>query len=204
LLDLATYTSGLPNMPGNLSPMWWATAAPMRDYTQEELFEFLAAFEPTHPPGTHYEYANLGLGLLGIALANRAGIPYEELLIRGCARSTANDLTRFLKACMGTMRTRLGPSLAKLTQTRRPTSLPGTKAGMGWYITSTRDDQVVWKSGLSLGCNTFMGFSQRQRRGVVLLGNFLWQPIDAGTISLGVKLIEPDFPGADFDALYPH
>jgi hypothetical protein len=49
-----------------------------------------------------------------------------------------------------------------------------------------------------------MGFSQRQRRGVVLLGNFLWQPIDAGTISLGVKLIEPDFPGADFDALYPH
>ena len=25
LLDLATYTSGLPNMPGNVSPMWWAT-----------------------------------------------------------------------------------------------------------------------------------------------------------------------------------
>src|SRR6185295_460845 len=24
LLDLATYTSGLPNMPGNVSPQWWA------------------------------------------------------------------------------------------------------------------------------------------------------------------------------------
>ena len=152
LLDLATYTSGLPNMPGNLSPMWWATAAPMREYTQEKLFEFLTAFEPIHPPGTHYEYANLGFGLLGIALANRAGVPYEELLIKricaplkmnhtrinltdemsrhlvqghdldmkptelwtfpaipgaGCVRSTANDLTRFVKACMGITRTKL-------------------------------------------------------------------------------------------------
>jgi serine-type D-Ala-D-Ala carboxypeptidase/endopeptidase len=249
LLDLATYTSGLPNMPGNLPPMWWASAAPMREYTQEKLFEFLTGFEPIHPPGTHYEYANLGFGLLGIALANRAGVPYEELLIKrictplemnhtritlndemsrhvvlghdldmkptelwtfpaipgaGCALSTANDLTKFVKACMGITRTRLRSSLAKLIQTQRPTSLPGTKAGMGWYITSTDDDQVVWKSGLSLGCNTFMGYSRRERRGAVLLGNFLWQPLDAGTISLGVKLIKPDFQVPDFDALYPH
>jgi len=249
LLDLATYTSGLPNMPGNVSPQWWATAAPMRDYTQEKLFEFLAAYEPIHQPGAHYEYANLGFGLLGVALANRAGAPYEELLISrvcaplgmdhtrialtddmsrhlvqghdlgmkptelwtwpaipgaGCARSTANDLTKFLKACMGITRTALAPSLAKLIQTQRPTSLPGTNAGMGWYITSTGDDQLVWKSGLSMGCNTFMGYSRRKRQGAVLLANFLWQPIDAGTISLGNKLIKPDFQGADFNALYPH
>jgi len=249
LLDLATYTSGLPNMPDNVSPQWWATAAPMRDYTQEKLFEFLAAYEPIYRPGTHYEYANLGFGLLGIALANRAGVPYEELLIKrvcaplgmnhtritltdemsrrlvqghdldmkpaelwtwpaipgaGCARSTANDLTKFVKACMGIARTTLAPSLAKLIQTQRPTSLRGTQAGMGWYITSTGDDQIVWKSGLSMGCNTFIGYSQRTRRGAVLLANFLWQPIDAGTISLGIKLIKPDFHSPDFNALYPH
>jgi serine-type D-Ala-D-Ala carboxypeptidase/endopeptidase len=249
LLDLATYTSGLPNMPGNVPPMWWATAAPMREYTQEKLFEFLAAVEPAHPPGTHYEYANVGFGLLGIALAHRAGVPYEELLIKricaplemthtritltnemsrhlvqghaldmkpaelwewpampgaGYVRSTANDLTRLVKACMGMTRTKLSSSLAKMTEIQRPTSLPGTKAGMGWYVTSTGDDQVVWKSGLSMGCNTFMGYSRRERRGAVLLGNFLWQPLDAGTISLGVKLIKPDFQAPDFDALYPH
>lgn len=249
LLDLATYSSGLPNMPTNLPPAWWATAAPMREYTQEKLFEFLAAFEPIHPPGTHYEYANLGFGLLGIALANRAGVPYEELLIErvcaplemnhtrinltdemsrhfvqghdldmkptelwtfpampgaGCALSTANDLTRFVKACMGITRTRLRSTLAKLTRTQRPTSLPGTNAGMGWYVTSTGDDHIVWKSGLSMGCNTFMGYSQRKRRGAVLLGNFLWQPLDAGTICLGVKLIAPDFRAPDFNLLYPH
>jgi len=249
LLDLATYTSGLPNMPGNVAPQWWATAAPMRDYTQEKLYEFLAAFEPIHPPGTHYEYANLGFGLLGVALANRAGVPYEELLIKrvcaplgmdhtritltdemsrhlvqghdlgmkpaelwtwpampgaGCARSTANDLAKFVKACMGMTRTALAPSLAKLTQTQRPTSLPGTKAAMGWYVTSTGDDQLVWKSGLSMGCNTFMGYSRGKRQGAVLLANFLWQPIDAGTIALGNKLIKPDFQAPDFNALYPH
>jgi serine-type D-Ala-D-Ala carboxypeptidase/endopeptidase len=249
LIDLATYTSGLPNMPGNLPPTWWASVAPMRDYTREQLFEFLGAQEPNYEPGTHYEYANLGFGLLGIALANRAGIPYEELLIQricaplemshtritltrrmsrhlvqghdlglkptelwtwpampgaGCVRSTAYDLTRFVKACLGLTRTRLSSALAKLTQIQRPTSLPGTHAGMGWYITSSADDRIVWKSGLSMGCNTFMGYSQRRRRGAVLLGNFLWQPLDAGTISVGMKLIEPEFPGADFNALYPH
>ena len=249
LLDLATYTSGLPNMPGNLPPTWWASAAPMRDYTQEKLFEFLAAHEPGYTPGTHYEYANLSFGLLGIALANRADIPYEELLIKricaplgmrhtritltremsrhlveghdlgmkptelwtwpampgaGCVRSTANDLTRFVKACLGLTRTRLSAALAKLTQHQRPTPLSGTNAGMGWYITSSGDDQIVWKSGLSMGCNTFMGYCQRRRRGAVLLGNFLWQPLDAGTISLGIKLIEPEFESVDFDVLYPH
>jgi CubicO group peptidase (beta-lactamase class C family) len=249
LLDLATYTSGLPNMPNNVPAMWWATAAPMREYTQEKLFEFLTAFEPVHVHGTHYEYANLAFGLLGIALSNRARKPYEELLVErvcspfgmnrtritltddmakclvqghdlkmkptelwtwpampgaGCALSSANDLTRFLKACMGITRTGLSASLAKLTHTVRPTSLPGTNAGMGWYITSTGDDEIVWKSGLSLGCNTFMGYSRRERRGAVLMSNFLWRPLDAGTISLGMKLIKPSFRAPDFDVLYPH
>jgi CubicO group peptidase (beta-lactamase class C family) len=122
----------------------------------------------------------------------------------GCARSTANDLIRFVKACMGITRTKLSSTLARMTQTQRPTSLAGTSAGMGWYITSTGDDQIVWKSGLSMGCNTFMGYSRRKRRGAVLLGNFLWQPLDAGTIALGIKLIAPDFQAPDFDALYPH
>jgi hypothetical protein len=75
---------------------------------------------------------------------------------------------------------------------------------MGWYVTSAGDDNLVWKSGLSMGCNTFMGYSQRTGRGAVLLANFLWQPIDVGTISLGNKLVKPTFQGADFNVLYPH
>lgn len=247
LLDLATYTSGLPNMPGNLPPNWYDLPNPLGDYTEAKLFEFLSSYVPKYEPGTHYEYANLGFGLLGIALARRAGKSYEELLIErvcnplglagtritvsgemrrhlvqghdmdlkptqlwdfpampgaGCARSTAKNLTAFVKACMGLGRTPLRVPLARLIATRRPTPLAGTDVGLGWFISSDGKEEIAWKSGLSAGCNTFIGFSTKRRRGAVLLSNFLWQPIDAGTINMGIKMIDPDFPTVDFHALY--
>ena len=79
LLDLATYTSGLPRMPGNWAP--GDSRNPYADYTAAMMMEFLASYELKHEPGTHYEYANLGFGLLGHALATRAGRPYEALVI---------------------------------------------------------------------------------------------------------------------------
>jgi CubicO group peptidase (beta-lactamase class C family) len=249
LVDLATYTSGLPNMPGNLPPNWYALPNPLADYTQDQFFSFLSGYKPQHAPGSHYEYANAGFGLLGIALARRAGKTYEELLIErvcaplglahtrinltddmrrhlvqghdlklkpthiwdftalpgaGYARSTANDLTVFIKACLGLVETPLRGAMARMTQIQRPTGLPGTNAGMGWYVTQDQGDQIVWKSGLSAGCNTFVGYAPQRRRGAVLLANFLWQPIDAGIIAMGVKLISPDFQPVDFNVLYPH
>jgi CubicO group peptidase (beta-lactamase class C family) len=52
LLDLATYTSGPPNMPGNLPPNWWASPKPVADYTTDKLYEFLASYVPKYEPGT--------------------------------------------------------------------------------------------------------------------------------------------------------
>jgi serine-type D-Ala-D-Ala carboxypeptidase/endopeptidase len=247
LLDLATYTSGLPNMPGNLPPGWWASPKPMADYTTGKLYEFLSSYVPKYEPGSHYEYANLSFGLLGIALAHRAGKSYEELLIErvcdplgldhtritltsdmkrhlaqghdlslkpiplwdmpampgaGTVRTSVKDLTVFLKACMGLMQTPINSSLARLLQTRRHTSLAGTDAGLGWYISSDKSEQIVWKSGLSLGCNTFIGFSTKRRRGALVFSNFLWRPIDEGTINMGIKLINPDFNPGDLGLLY--
>jgi len=247
LLDLATYTSGLPNMPGNLPPDWYANPNPMADYTETKLFEFLGSCVPKYEPGAHYEYANLGFGLLGIALAHRAGKSYEEVLIErvcnplglrdtritlsadmrrhlaqghdlnlkptplwdvpampgmGCVRSNAKDLTVLLEASMGLVQSPLRKSLARLLETRRPTSLAGTDAGLGWFITSDKGEEIVWKSGLSGGCNTFMGFSRQTQRGAIVLSNFLWRPIDSGTINTGMKMIKPDFLPVDFNALY--
>jgi len=79
LLDLATYTSGLPRMPRNWAP--GDSRNPYADYTAAMMMEFLASYELKHEPGTHYEYANLGFGLLGHALATRAGRPYEALVM---------------------------------------------------------------------------------------------------------------------------
>ena len=90
---------------------------------------------------------------------------------------------------------------ARLREMRRPTNLAGTQAGLGWYITSSGSEEIAWKTGLSGGCNTFVGFSTRRRRGAILLSNFLWRPVDTGTIKLGMKLIEPGFYPRDFGAL---
>jgi CubicO group peptidase (beta-lactamase class C family) len=219
----------------------------MGDYTEAKLYEFLSSYVPKYEPGTHYEYANLSFGLLGIALARRAGKSYEELLIErvcgplglthtritltdemrrhlvqgrdldlkptqlwdwpampgaGYSRSTAHDLAGFLKACMGLAHTPLNAPLERLLETRKTTPLAGTDVGLGWFISSDGKEEIAWKSGLSAGCNTFIGFSTKRHRGAVLLSNFLWQPIDAGTINMGIKLIEPDFHTVDFHALY--
>jgi len=79
LLDLVTYTSGLPRMPDNFRPM--DQANPYADYSVSQLYEFVSSFAPQHYPGSHYEYANLGFGLLGHALALRAGRSYEDLVV---------------------------------------------------------------------------------------------------------------------------
>lgn len=78
LQDLATQTSGLPRMPDNFTPK--DPANPYADYSPEQLFQFLASYELTRDIGSKYEYSNLGVGLLGQALARRAGMDFEQLV----------------------------------------------------------------------------------------------------------------------------
>ncbi|HEX7501804.1 MAG TPA: serine hydrolase [Acidobacteriota bacterium] len=78
LLDLATHSSGLPRMPANFAPA--DPDNPYADYTAAKLFEFLANYTLARDIGASYEYSNLGAGLLGEALARRAGKSYEALL----------------------------------------------------------------------------------------------------------------------------
>jgi len=78
LADLATHSSGLPRLPNNLSPR--DAANPYVDYTPEKLYAFLATHEVRRPVGAEFEYSNLGMGLLGVALSRRAGMDYETLV----------------------------------------------------------------------------------------------------------------------------
>jgi CubicO group peptidase (beta-lactamase class C family) len=80
LLDLATQTSGLPRLPGNLAPK--DPKNPYADYTVEQLYDFLSHYTLTRDIGEKYEYSNLGVGLLGHVLARRAGMSYEELVTK--------------------------------------------------------------------------------------------------------------------------
>jgi len=99
LLDLATYTSGLPRMPSNFKPR--DAANPYADYSVEQLYDFVSNHKLRFSPGTHYEYANLGFGLLGHALALRAGMSYEDLIVsRICAPLGMEDTRITLSGSM--------------------------------------------------------------------------------------------------------
>jgi CubicO group peptidase (beta-lactamase class C family) len=78
LVDLSTHTSGLPRMPSNFNPK--DPANPYADYTTELLFQFISSYQLTRDIGSQFEYSNLGGGLLGQALAHRAGVDYEALV----------------------------------------------------------------------------------------------------------------------------
>lgn len=77
-VDLATHRSGLPRLPSNLTPA--READPYAAYDEDALHAFLAAWAPTRPRDASWEYSNLGFGLLGHALARRAGQDFEALL----------------------------------------------------------------------------------------------------------------------------
>ena len=78
VLDLATQQSGLPRMPDNFHPA--DPQDPYADYRPANLYEFIAKHGVSKPANTGFGYSNLGLGLLGQALANRAAMTYPELL----------------------------------------------------------------------------------------------------------------------------
>jgi D-alanyl-D-alanine-carboxypeptidase/D-alanyl-D-alanine-endopeptidase len=83
LLDLATHYSSLPRIPD------LATGDPQDPYAgydTAKLYAFLARYTLPYAPGQRFDYSNLGYGLLGHALALRAGIAYPELVVDGIAR----------------------------------------------------------------------------------------------------------------------
>lgn len=80
LMDLSTQVSGLPRLPNNIEPA--DPANPYADYDAAKLYDFLSHYTLTRDPGEKYEYSNLAVGLLGHALALKAGMSYEELLRR--------------------------------------------------------------------------------------------------------------------------
>lgn len=92
LVDLATHTSGLPRLPGNLKPK--DPKNPYADYTVEQMYEFLSGHTLTRDIGEKYEYSNYGAGLLGHILALAAGMDYETLVIARILKPLGMESTR--------------------------------------------------------------------------------------------------------------
>jgi CubicO group peptidase (beta-lactamase class C family) len=78
LLDLSDQHSGLPRLPDNLHPT--DIKDPYADYSAKLLYAYMSRHGVALPPDAPFGYSNLGVGLLGQALANRAGLNYADLL----------------------------------------------------------------------------------------------------------------------------
>jgi D-alanyl-D-alanine-carboxypeptidase/D-alanyl-D-alanine-endopeptidase len=80
LEDLATHTSGMPRIPLNLVFLGVKSNDPYAGYKDKDLYDFLKVWKPTADIGTKWAYSNVGVGLLGHALARRAGVAYGQLI----------------------------------------------------------------------------------------------------------------------------
>jgi len=80
LFHLATHTSSLPRLPGNLWKTIEDQANPYANYQVSDMYEFLSGYKLKRPIGSRVEYSNLGMGLLGHILGLVAGKSYEELV----------------------------------------------------------------------------------------------------------------------------
>jgi CubicO group peptidase (beta-lactamase class C family) len=134
LLDLATHSSGLPNIPSNMTRK--DPANPYADYSVDELYEFLSGYTSLRDPGSEVEYSNLGAGLLGHILARRAGTDYESLVRSRITRplgmpDTGITLTPSMKQRMATGHNAMLAPVANW-------DLP-TLAGAGALRSSTND-----------------------------------------------------------------
>lgn len=92
LHTLANHHSGLPRLPDNMD--MGDPENPYADYTGADLLQFLAGYELPRDIGAAYEYSNLGMGLLGYALALGAGVSYEELVVDRICNPLAMKDTR--------------------------------------------------------------------------------------------------------------
>ncbi|MFJ8018582.1 serine hydrolase domain-containing protein [Streptomyces sp. NPDC096339] len=95
LRHLATHTSGLPRLPKGMMPralLRPRTPDPYAGCTADVLLSGLAHTRLGAAPGRRVRYSNLGAGLLGLALARRAGTGYEQLVTsQVCAPLAMSD-----------------------------------------------------------------------------------------------------------------
>lgn len=81
LEDLATHSSSLPRMPFNFfKRAIFNPSNPYKNYTIEDMYDFLKGFEPSPKSERKPDYSNLGMGLLGHILAGVDGLSYEAMV----------------------------------------------------------------------------------------------------------------------------
>ena len=138
LIDLATQTSGLPRLPGNLEIV--NPQNPYATYTPAQLATFLASYELPRAIGSQYEYSNLGTGLLGMALSYHGRRDYEVLVRERVLRPLGMNDTKI--ALTPSMQSRVAPGHDESGRPAGMWDIP-TLAGAG-ALRSTVNDMLKY------------------------------------------------------------
>ncbi len=82
LKQLALHTSGLPKLPAGFeSQPGYNKNNPYKSYTEESLISYLTQhLQVDFPPGSSYQYSNLGAGLLGYILSRIEKAPFAKIV----------------------------------------------------------------------------------------------------------------------------
>jgi CubicO group peptidase (beta-lactamase class C family) len=94
LRNLANHTSGLPRIIPKTIARMAASGDPYDQISADDLYDFLKSASLSSTPGEKFSYSNIGAGLLGVALARKAGKSYEELIVGRICRPLGMDDTR--------------------------------------------------------------------------------------------------------------
>jgi len=109
----------------------------------------------------------------------------------GALYSTANDLLKFLAAASGRAPSSLAPAFAVLLEPNRPVNMPNMHVGAGWFVLAGHGDELVWKNGDTLGYTSFLGYSKKTGKGLVLLAN---SQCGAMLTPVAWHMLNPDIP----------
>jgi CubicO group peptidase (beta-lactamase class C family) len=134
LLDLATYSPGLSGWPADMPELG---EGPFPDYPPDRLYQALSRAKLDAAPGSKYVYSNFGYGLLGLALAHRAGMDFESLIVSRVCGPLGMESTRM--NVTPSMRPRVAPGYTKNLAKIVSWNMPEAFAAAGAFRSTAND-----------------------------------------------------------------
>ena len=174
LRHLATHTSGLPRLPTGMpvpAPRHPSMLDPYAGCTAERLLRALARTRLEAVPGHRFLYSNFGVGLLGLALAHRAGVTYEKLILQEiCTPLGLAD------TCLVVDPGRVARLAQGHTEQHTPTPAwhLADLAGAGGLRTTATDLVTFLRAHLDDGAGDIADAIQLARRGKHQINPFTW------------------------------
>ena len=181
--ELATHHSGLPRMPTNFAPK--DPANPYADYDAAKLKAFLAEYQLPRDPGAAYEYSNLGIGLLGHALAQLEHANYGALIDEKILKPLG--MTMSSTVFSDAMRTHLAPGHDTSGAAAKNWDQDDALAGAGALRSTANDMLRCLKANMGIGQSPLaaaMKLAQQPRSDMTKTGRIglAWVTTDKGIV----------------------